>query len=471
MKPKIQERREQGMKISKGMQWAKTVLFSAAFVGVFFVMGIVSHAETTGKVVAKSANIRQEANTTSTALASVVANNSLSVIGKVTGSDGRVWYQVYVDADQKGYIRSDLITVADESQVPSLDGSTTTTTTTTEVPTATVDPTGSTEVTPVSGTVAGANNVNVRATASKNGGWVGSAPKNTSVTVTGYIDASDGRWYLVNFMNGGNQVVGYIRSDYVNLSGELIAPSAGLPEETPDEPLPSVDDEPGYESAEPEAPEENKPYDVGIVNEKWYLFDYEAGKQYAIQDFIAAVDGYKAKLADTEKKLTSKNIIIAILAVLLVIALAGVGFMVFRSMSSEGDEYPPKREKAPVRRPEGQNRNRQQAVRKQAPAGQRPAGQGTRRPAQTANRPVKQTATADHDIKVKEPAPAVRQRPVDSVSDDTKVIVQAPELATEPVKAPEPVKETKQEPKSKNFLQEDDEFEFEFLNWSGDEEE
>lgn len=56
------------------------------------------------------ANIRLEASTTSTALASVEGGQRVEICGTEVGADGYTWYKVYVNGNTIGYIRSDLVT-------------------------------------------------------------------------------------------------------------------------------------------------------------------------------------------------------------------------------------------------------------------------------------------------------------------------------------------------------------------------
>ena len=72
-------------------------------------MGILCHAEEKGTVTVPSAKIRASADTTSEQLGSVELGGTVDIISETVGSDGNVWYQVYVDANTKGYIRGDLV--------------------------------------------------------------------------------------------------------------------------------------------------------------------------------------------------------------------------------------------------------------------------------------------------------------------------------------------------------------------------
>lgn len=73
---------------------------------------IVSHAESQGTVSVASATIRKDADKNSEALGSATQGQSVTINGEVTGSDGMVWYQVVAN-NVNGYIRSDLVQKAE----------------------------------------------------------------------------------------------------------------------------------------------------------------------------------------------------------------------------------------------------------------------------------------------------------------------------------------------------------------------
>ena len=77
-------------------------------------IGFVCLADEQGTVSVASAKIRASADASSEALGSVKQGGTVDIIGKTTGTDGKEWYQVYVDASTKGFIRGDLVKVADK---------------------------------------------------------------------------------------------------------------------------------------------------------------------------------------------------------------------------------------------------------------------------------------------------------------------------------------------------------------------
>lgn len=169
-------------------------------------MAMVCLADEQGTVAVESAKIREKADASSNQLGSVARGGTVDIIGETTGTDGKVWYQVYVDANTKGYIRSDLITkTGSSSGTSSASGTTATdgqTTTVTDIETKT-------------GTVV-TNSVNVRKSASTDSSVVATVSKGVTLTVSGQTTGTDGKnWYKVSFKYNNKDVEGFIRADLV----------------------------------------------------------------------------------------------------------------------------------------------------------------------------------------------------------------------------------------------------------------
>lgn len=90
------------MKVMRG------ILGAAVFSVAMLLFSFESFAAE-GTVKPASAKIRESADTTSSVLASVESGDELTIKAKTTGTDGNVWYQVFVDANTLGFIRSDLL--------------------------------------------------------------------------------------------------------------------------------------------------------------------------------------------------------------------------------------------------------------------------------------------------------------------------------------------------------------------------
>ena len=468
--------------------WGMLALVLVLGAGLFAEnLAFVSHAESAAKVTASSAKIRKSADSSSEVIGSAAKDKTISIKSQTKGADGYTWYEVYVDANTLGYIRSDLVSITDGSTPSSSSTTTTTTTTTTATatpaPAVNETPVDVTAVEPVSATVTGGQSVRVRSNASTTSQIVTTAENGMALTVTGQATGTDGNtWYQVNFIANNTEVTGFIRSDYVALSGELQAPSTEQPaEEQPSEEQPAEDTQ-----------TTSKDWDTQLQGDAWYLLDMVGQKQYKIDDLFSSIDQIteiNAQFETNQKKITSQKVVIIILVILLVAAAAAVTLLIFKIKDmtdaadfSDAEEAALRRrrvdrpqtgrgqggrpapqggrtqggqkvmhevgaERRPAGKPAGQGGR---PVQGQRPAGQqaRPATQGARPTAPQTGRPAPQ-GTRPAAPQAGRPAPQV-DRPVKPAQNNGNP----------------------QDPgwKSKNFMSDDDEFEFEFLNWDGDEE-
>ncbi|MEZ3445152.1 MAG: SH3 domain-containing protein [Lachnospiraceae bacterium] len=230
---------------------------------VFFAMvlsiGMVSLADVQGTVIAKSAVIRAAADPNSEKLASVPSGKTIDIISKTSGTDNNTWYQVYVNSDTKGYIRSDLIRVSDGADIPTTQGGAAASST--DVPATTTNPVEARQVTVIS------NNTNIRKEASTSSESMAKANRGMSLTVVGEATGTDGKkWYQVTFSYNSEEKSGYVRSDLVttdNVSNDP-ATSQITGEENPGEqPAETTPEEQPAE--QPEQPAENPPADNNNV--------------------------------------------------------------------------------------------------------------------------------------------------------------------------------------------------------------
>ncbi len=453
-----------------------------------------------GTVKTTSGKIRSEANTSSAVLASVGKGDELSIKGKVTGADGYVWYQVFVDADTLGYIRSDLLDV--EGTVPDVSSSTSnssqdtnnnqqTSTPQIETVTTVVEPMAS-----QSATITGGD-VNVRAGASTSTDKVTKATNGMAVTVTGQATGTDGKvWYQVKFMSGNSEVTGFIRSDYIQL-GEVIEQPTVEPETEVQEPETQPEEEPVVQ--------EQKAFETVLETtaegtQEWYLYDNGAGYKYSIPKLMEATQNNQ-NVADTQaKQVQQQKIVIIVLVVIIIVLILGITLLIFKMHDNdsyyednEPEDYPVRRrpertQGQPVRRPaNGQGRPAQGSRPSQGnrPQGGRPS-QGNRpsqgsRPVQ-AGRPSgegRPTATgrpvrsADVDLSRRsgaEPVRRVSAQPTRPTAQTGNAGMSIPAMDVMPMNEvtyeEEPTLNVNKNAQwhSKNFLADDDEFEFEFLN-------
>lgn len=466
-----------------------------------------------GKVKPRSAKIREEANTTSVALASVEAGDELSIKGKVTGTDGDEWYQVFVNADTLGFIRSDL--VEPEGTVSEIQLASAAPAEESVELAAQTDGGGAGENQESSGVEPMQNqnanvtggDVNVRAAAGTNSNKVAKAPNGTALIVSGKATGADGKiWYQVSLTVDGNEVSGFIRSDYVTL-GDVI------PEPEP-EPTPEPEQTPEQTPDTQPSQAETKQYDTVQETKEdgtteWYLYDmHDADREkwlkYPIPRLLEAAQEYEA----SGNSVGQQKIIIIVMGVIIILLALGITLLFFKlkDASFEDDEddeddnfeeaVPVRRKRPvsdgepvrrtvseggrPVRRPVSEG---DRPVRRPVSEGDRPV----RRPVSEGDRPVRRTVS-EGDRPVRRPAAEGQQRPKQAGKPAQKgtrpyegepVRRQAPQGTRQRVPAPRPSEREavyEDEPemnerneqngawRSKNFMSEDDEFEFEFLN-------
>lgn len=531
------------------VQWKKvwrggTALFALAFALWLLVEGLasVSYATSAAKVTAKAANIREEASATSTAVGSAKENDKIEVLGQTVGADGKVWYQIYVNGTNTGFIRSDLVEITDGSTPPSIDGGNAATTTPTPSTGTAAGNVDAEQVTPVGGKVSGSNTVRVRTspTTANNNNILTSVNNGTEVTVVARATGADNMvWYQIKFTVDNKEAIGYIRSDYVTLSGEL-TPLSEV-QVTPPEESPKPSDPP-----QEEEPEEKKRYEVKYMKEKWYILDYEVGQQYEIDKLFAASDQWEALYKDEQEKVGAQKVWLFILGFLALGFLGCAAYLLYRLKEYKESAFiasierntvsgrartaerprddgqrsagsrPAIREGAGGQRTEGQRPQGQrpavsqsgqrpassqgqrpvnsqgqrsagtQGVQKPASAQtQRPAGaQGTQRPVngqgQGTQRPVStQGQRPAGGQGVQRPVNGQPQRPAGGQGVQRPVNGQRPgsTQGQRPSPAPEqrPARPQNSAPagnhgKSVNFMNDDDDVDFEVLNWDSDEE-
>jgi hypothetical protein len=177
-------------------------------------MGITGFADDKGTVVTASAKIRQSADASSEQIGSVALGGNVDIIAQTTGTDGNTWYQVYVDANTKGYIRADLVKAEGTGTISKITSGSATTTTTAS----TTTDQSETQVTAVDAKkcTVSQNSVRIRKGASTNHDIVATANRGMTLTITGEATGSDGKtWYQVTFTYNNSEITGFIRSDLV----------------------------------------------------------------------------------------------------------------------------------------------------------------------------------------------------------------------------------------------------------------
>ncbi len=426
-----------------------------------------AYVQASGVITADAAKVRKEPSTQSDTISSLLKGAMVTVIDEVKDSAGALWYKVSYE-NSTGYVRSDLMLKATAPTT-----TVTTTTTTGSVATNASQP-AATQVTAIAETKAYVNfkSARVRQGASTQHEIVGSAVENTPVVITGEAKGTDGKkWYQVRYTNqNGREVVGFIRSDLVTV-GEPPAPAVTAPAEPPAEaPAEQPEEAPaeqpegeggeggegagegegdggeGQQIPEPEPePEETVKPDYEMVYqansegvEEWYLFDNINGTQQSLENLRAAAEAGERLSLASSKQASTQKIIIIVLAVLAAVLAVIVAFLLFKlkDMYEDDDED----EEEDDEEEEEEEEEEERVIRRRRPV-------------------------ANMEEKTQKPAPAARTKPVKERERKPVPVKQVEYDPEDEFEAGQPAVQ-KQQPKrkAKNFLIEDDEFEFEFLN-------
>lgn len=346
---------------------AFSLVLALGIFGIGFWASVISSCAAAQATVTapNGAKIRQDASTSSTMVGGAEKGKVLNVLSEVQGSDGYTWYQVQVNDTTTGYIRSDLVEVTGDIGGGTEGGSEGTGG---EEPSPTVEVS---QVNPVNATVFD-DLTDIMDTASAAGQSLGIVPRETVVTVTGYVDNAEGRWYQANYISETGDVNGFILSDHVVLSADLT-------------PL-GTDPAPGSEPA----PEETPRYELVEKDGAWLLVDNEEnpGYGYPVSGLFDTLQKNETLYEESEAKVKSQKIIIIVLVFLLVGAVAGIAFLVFKIRDMSDSAYFNEVENETLRRKNasgGQSQSRQKAPmhtvgpEKQPTRPVRPASEGSQR--------------------------------------------------------------------------------------------
>ena len=326
-------------------------------------IGMICFADEQGTVIVESARIRAAADQNSEQLGSVAKGKTVDIIGQTTGTDKQVWYQVYVDANTKGYIRANLIKLKDGASLKTVDGGASSAGTDTAAPPATATDAKKAVV---------INKANIRKEASADSELVGTQNRGTVLTIKGETTGSDKmKWYQVSFTYQEKEVTGYVRSDLVTfenvpsdpasseINGE-VNPDEPQPEETAPEPEPQPDEQPEPapqpSTFQPINVEEEPPYVMqgfkefkftlpndgqeykGYQNEAGYIICYAqmpTGEQgWALvnismgicQPYVYAMEGI-----DIPTRVPGGLVSVIVLVVIIIILVAVIGLLLLKS--------------------------------------------------------------------------------------------------------------------------------------------
>ena len=398
-----------------------TIVTTTLYMGAFG-----AFAAGTCKVSADAAKIRETASTSAEVVGSTVKGSKLDVLSSTKDGNGYTWYKVYVDGNTTGYIRADLVSdvkgdISSDSSSNSSsssnnnDSSSSQSQTVEEVSTTVVEPCEFTKGVTV-------DTVSVRESASTKSNKKATANAGQELSITGQATGSDSKiWYQISF----DGVEGFIRSDLVNTDvasepEEEITDAEETVSEEVEEPAPISVPNNDYELR-------YEPNNDGV--DTWYLYDHIKGTRQSIDNINAVMQQSQTMQAgDSEDAAKYKKIVIIMGIVILVLVIV-VSILLFKLRDSyedweDEDEEDPYEEEEPE-----------------------PV------------KPVKKTLAKK--------APVVKEEELDEDDEDIKIVTKKgkPKKASAITKPSKSLQEDRKEAwQSKNFLDIDDDMEFEFLD-------
>ena len=452
----------------------KGILGFAVAIMVFGLSAISSFAAT-GTVTVGTAKIREKASTDSSVVASTSKGAKIDIVGAEKDSSGTVWYKVPVSGGSYGYVRSDLVETSDTISVTeSTSASSTSTSTSTSASTSKPEATVPTAIGEQAATVKCSSNVKVRAGASTQHDVVTSLPNGTAITLIGEAnDAAGNKWYQLRCEYNGKTVEGYIRSDLIAIgantstdgsentesAGDGTENTEGTENPDAENPDASQEGDGSEETPEEETEPEHNDYEVVYMADtenpdtgKYYLYNNIDGTMADVEVLFSTVTAANENVAKLEAESSQKNIIIIILAVVIVLLFIGVTILIIKLKGAYEYDYEDEEEEDEEEFEEPAPRRRRRDPQEDE-AQERP-----RRQERTGKTPIEEEGRPARRERVREEAPEKEGRPARNGN---------PERQGQPVRRPAENNEgtVKKAPrKAQNFLADDDEFEFEFLN-------
>lgn len=397
---------------------------------VFCINGFVSQAAE-GKVIADTAKIRSEASTSSEVIGSTSKGKTVDIVGAVKDSSGTVWYKVPNGNNTYGYIRSDLIETSETITVAENTSSSTSTENTSK-PAETVP----TAIGEQQATIS-ESSARIRSGASTQHDTVTSLPEGTTITLIGEAsDSAGNKWYQMTCNYNNKTVEGYVRSDLIAIGAPVEDTSESEESDTDEETgtettegavdgtVESSIEEPAEE--EPAEPEYND-YEVVYNDGVYWLYNNIDSTMMKVSEVLNVVNTANDNNEKLQNQVQNGKIIIVILAVIIVILVVVITILIIKMKDLYYEEY------------EDEEEEEEPVVLKK-------------------NRRME-------SIEEEEPVKKKRSMAPETIQGKEKTLKVKKEVQPE-LRAAE-----KQEParkqisrKAQNFLLDDDEFEFEFLN-------
>ena len=425
----------------------KGAIAAIVFAGCFWISGIVGLADSTGKVAVESAKVRKEASTASEVVGSAAKDATITILEEVTDSAGTAWYKVKVDGDTTGYVRADLVNKDGDGGDASQSAAATTDAGAAGGATTAAETAMDAQYASVSVQAA-----KVRTAPSTNDSVVESVAQNTQMIVSGQSAGSDGKtWYYVTFTgSNGAEKTGFVRSDLVTL-GEMVPVEEPVEEETPQEETPQ----------EPQEPENND-YEVVYTTDEegnyfWYLYDNVEGTRQKLEEVLAAAHAQSQNEKTNAQTVVKQRVVIIVLAVVVTLLMVAVAVLIIKLRNSyyyeeyEDEEDEEGAEEEPeIYEPEPKRPARVRKAVEELEEEEEEPDVRTRKPERRPERKSVRTEETAEERRSEREGRRTRRAEMPEVS------YQEDEPAAKPTPAPRK--------KAKNFLLDDDDFEFEFLN-------
>ena len=408
-----------------------------------------------GEITAETAKIRAQASTSSEVVGSTVKGKKIDILEVVQDGSGMKWYKVSVAGGGVGYIREDLVKTSETLTATSTVGAPAAEQPAAQQPADTVP----TAIGEQSAVVKCESNATIRSGASTSHAKVTSLPNGTAITLIGEANDSAGnKWYQMTCNYNNRTVEGYIRSDLITIGAVTGEGEGGGENPEGENPeggeAPAEGENPGEEvmPEEPEPVPEDTHNDYEIRwaqnqdNEEYdyFLYDNLAGNRMRLSEVMNAVTVSNENIQKLEDEAGRNRIIIIVLAGVIVLLFVIITILIIKYRSlyyedyDEEDEEEEEEEEIPVKR-------------------------------KVKKRIVEEEEEEPVPVRKKKPAPPQDK----SVSGREGQARKEGERQARPRRAPEPELRAAEKKegtrraaprKPQNFLVDDDEFEFEFLN-------
>lgn len=327
------QRERMGSKLRiKSFVWILCMMLGCC---IWIQTGMECYAAATADVVASEGRIREAADKSSKTLASVEKGDKLDVLAETKDGEGYTWYKVRIDAGNNGYIRADLVTVNGTIPTESTSSSESSQTVNSS------ETQSQTQETVVAVTVSETDVVSVKTTTMarirKGAGTsfdsAGGIKEGITVPVLGVATGSDGKnWYQISYSENNQTIDGFIREDLVE-----VVERREIVEEIPEEAQPVEE--------ETAVAEENQDYYVKFVSNEsgesdWYLFNNIEGTSMSLTQMLSVIDQVKNKELKEADQVSNMRIIIFAMAAVLVVLVIVVTILIFKLRDSYSyEEY------------------------------------------------------------------------------------------------------------------------------------